>query len=318
MNTIYLKVTNEKENHYGFQYQDGLNILIEKFNDDPNASCVAGGFYFTTAEYIHNFYGYGVYLRVVILPIDDPEFRMVKDSGGDKYRANRIILGERYSLTDFNTYLKFGIKFPKLTSCCNPEYFPLLQYLVSNGADIHVFHDEPLRLAAGNGYLEIVKYVVEKGADINAMNSAAVITSAANGHLDVLKYLVERGGAYDKLNNMAICLAAANGHFDVVRYLVETDPKINKNVALTKAAKDNHMDIFHYLVEKGADIHTGNGVLFQIFSENGNLTMLKYLVRNGINVRTNISVSLKWADIYNHMEVVEYLQKLNNQLMERD
>ena len=41
---MYFKITNSEENHYGYQYHDGLNELKEEFNDDPNASCVMGGF----------------------------------------------------------------------------------------------------------------------------------------------------------------------------------------------------------------------------------------------------------------------------------
>jgi len=39
---LYFKITNPNEKHHGFQYYDGLNELLEKFNDDPKASCVAG------------------------------------------------------------------------------------------------------------------------------------------------------------------------------------------------------------------------------------------------------------------------------------
>ena len=56
---MYFKITNAEENHHGFQYADGLNILIEKFNDDPNQSCCAGGFYFTDAANIFKFLSYG-------------------------------------------------------------------------------------------------------------------------------------------------------------------------------------------------------------------------------------------------------------------
>jgi len=64
-NKLYFKITNSIENHHGFQYYDGLNILKEKFNDDPTASCVPGGLYFTDAEHILEFLDYGIYLRAV-------------------------------------------------------------------------------------------------------------------------------------------------------------------------------------------------------------------------------------------------------------
>ena len=56
---LYFKITNADENHHGFQYVNGLNILKEEFNDDPNQSCCAGGLYFTDAANILKFLGYG-------------------------------------------------------------------------------------------------------------------------------------------------------------------------------------------------------------------------------------------------------------------
>ena len=72
MNTKYYKITNHLEKHHGYQYQDGLNILDKPFEEE--GKCVPGGLYFTTIEHIPNFYSYGVYLREIFLPQDDPEF----------------------------------------------------------------------------------------------------------------------------------------------------------------------------------------------------------------------------------------------------
>jgi len=94
---MYLKITNKNENHHRYQYRDGLNVLDKEFDNNPKNSCTEGGLYFTNKEFIHNFYNYGIYLRIVELPIDDLEFRMIKDPEGDKWRANKIILRERYS-----------------------------------------------------------------------------------------------------------------------------------------------------------------------------------------------------------------------------
>ena len=44
---LYFKITNAEENHNGFQYVNGLNVLEEQFNNNPNQSCCAGGLYFT-------------------------------------------------------------------------------------------------------------------------------------------------------------------------------------------------------------------------------------------------------------------------------
>ncbi len=87
---LYFKITNHNENHQGFQYRDGLNILTQPFNDNPKDSCVAGGFYFTDVDNIFEFLHHGVHLREVILPTDDPDFKIIKD-GKNKWRANKII-----------------------------------------------------------------------------------------------------------------------------------------------------------------------------------------------------------------------------------
>ena len=92
-NKTYYKVTNEKENHNGYQYKDGLNILKEKFNSNPENSCVKGGFYFTDYNNLLWFLDYGVYIRKVKIPKDA---RVVKDLGGDKWRTDKIIFGKKY------------------------------------------------------------------------------------------------------------------------------------------------------------------------------------------------------------------------------
>ena len=176
---MYFKITNAAEKHNGFQYSDGLNVLNEKFNDNPNDSCCAGGFYFTDAENIFEFLDFGIYLREVILPIENPDFRMIKDPKGDKWRANMIILGKQYDLFNVETF----------------------QYLIENGADIHACNDDALRCNAQNGHLDVVKFLVEKGADIHASNDFALRCSAENGHLDVVKFLVEKGADIHACND---------------------------------------------------------------------------------------------------------------------
>jgi hypothetical protein len=90
----FYKITNEKETHKGFKYKTGLNIDTVPF--EKEGSCVSGGLYFTTAENLHKFYHYGVYIRSVFIPWEDPGLQIVKDPDGDKWRAN--ILWLRHAL----------------------------------------------------------------------------------------------------------------------------------------------------------------------------------------------------------------------------
>ena len=101
---MYFKITNPAENHNGFQYSDGLNVLKDKFNDNPNHACCSGGLYFTNGENIFKFLNYGIYLREITLPTENPDFKKIKDPSGDKWRANMIFLGKRYDLSNVDTF----------------------------------------------------------------------------------------------------------------------------------------------------------------------------------------------------------------------
>ena len=202
---MYVKITNSQENHNGFQYVDGLNILTEKFNDDANDSCCAGGFYFTNVRNIFKFIEYGVYLREITLPTEDPEFKMIKDKTGDKWRSNMIILGNRYNLFTVNT----------------------VEYLIKKGANIHVNDGYALKYSAEHGHLDIVKCLIKNGANIHAGGDYALISSAASGHLDIVKYLIENGANIHAGGDYALRYSERNRHRDIVKYLIENGAKFH-------------------------------------------------------------------------------------------
>ncbi len=106
-NGPFFKVTNEKECHYGVQYKTGL--VTDHLSFESTGSCTPGGLYFATKEHIPKFYYRGVWIRQVMLPTGIEGFKCVRDSTGDKWRANMLILGERHSLGDPQTYLIFGL-----------------------------------------------------------------------------------------------------------------------------------------------------------------------------------------------------------------
>ncbi len=122
-NKTFYKITNGKECHNGFQYEDGLNILTDAFAE--SGSCCKGGFYFTDINHILKFLTYGVYLRIVELPLTDPDFKCIKDEQ-NKWRSNRIIFKDRMRLLDVTTF----------------------HYLINQGADIRANNDYAVRWAS--------------------------------------------------------------------------------------------------------------------------------------------------------------------------
>jgi len=169
-NKLYFKITNAKEKHNKFQYHDGLNVLVDEFNDDPEASCVPGGFYFTDAKHIFEFLEYGIYLREITLPTNDPDFKIVKDN--NKWRANKIILGKKYNLIDVSTF----------------------KYLLDQGADIHTDDNSAIKWAIENGHSEIIQYLISKGVD----NDYAILYAYLNYYFDTVKLLT---GYYVNIRN---------------------------------------------------------------------------------------------------------------------
>jgi len=104
-NCMFYKITNQDEIHNGYQYQSGLNVLDKRF--EPRGSCVSGGLYYTDLNNLHDFYCYGCWIREISIPGGT---RMVQDPDGNKWRADRIILGRRYKLHSIKSFNYFGLK----------------------------------------------------------------------------------------------------------------------------------------------------------------------------------------------------------------
>jgi len=280
---MYFKITNETENHYGFQYKDGLNILDKEFDANPDNHCSIGGLYFATLDHIHEFFNYGIHLRVIELPVEDREFKMVKDE--IKFRANKIILKDKYLLSDIETQKKFNLNVNGTFQWASENgHLEVVKLLVEKGADIHADNDNALRWASKNGHLEVVEFLVEKGADIHANNDGALKWASKNGYLEVVEFLVEKGADIHANNDCSLRQASANGRLEVVEFLVE----------------------------KGADIHADNDGALKWASGNGHLEVVKFLVEKGANIHANNNYALRLAYTYVRLEVVKFLEGLKN------
>lgn len=209
--TIYYKITNIDENHNGYQYKDGLNILDKPF--EKEGSCVKGGLYFTTKEHLHHFYNYGEWIREITIPMDA---QIVQDT--IKYRADKIILGKRTPLYDLKTNEVYPwlIKTQYYFNCmlCWASYSGNLEkaeYSVINGANKF---EGALMNACKQGHLEIANWCVKKGA--NDFDIAS-LTACKNGQLEMVKWCIEKGA-----NNLITILeiACKTGHLDIADFCI--------------------------------------------------------------------------------------------------
>ena len=284
MEKLYFKVTNREECHYGFQYQDGLNVLTEPFIEDEIES--PNGFHFTDIENILIYLDFGCYLREIRLPTDDQEFKIVQ-AGEHIWRANKIILGKRRELSDINTF----------------------NYLLNVGLDIEYSVLE-VSWAAANGYLDIVKLFVENGSGCIS-KEIAIMGAASSGHFEIVKYLMENVNTSDLINDL-LANAASSGHLPMVEFLVENGANIHyrNEYALRNAVRKGHTDIVDYLIKMGANLDIDkdhNPSLIELAASNGRLSMIKYLVQLGLDIHIDNDISLYESSRGGHFNVVCFL-----------
>ena len=175
----YYKITKFGENHHGHQYNDGLNILSDTFNDDPHIPHCRGGFYVTVNDYIAHFIFMGYYLREIELPVNDPDFKMIKSSKRE-WRVNQLILGKKYELSNPETWtlliskglpqkhiLKYVVKWAIIRN-----YTKLIEYFVTN-ININVNDILPQTSHYASNSFKIVKFLIKMGADVNLIDHSA-------------------------------------------------------------------------------------------------------------------------------------------------
>lgn len=89
------RINDEVVHHY-FEYKLGLNIDTVPFN--PSGSCKSGGLYFTTAEYLHNYFHVGDYIAIIDLP---QNARIYRDPGGNFFKADQIFIKKIIPIHEF-------------------------------------------------------------------------------------------------------------------------------------------------------------------------------------------------------------------------
>jgi ankyrin repeat protein len=216
-NIITVKITNEKENHHGFQYQTGLNILKETFQKE--GSCVPGGFYFTTLDHVHNFYHYGVHLRIVEIPDDAQVVKDPDETMGLKWRTDRIILGGKYPLCDVETIKKFDLKITR-EYIIQLDKYGKIDVLISLQEKyknlIASFASEALTIASCNGHVNVLEWWLKSGLKLKYTEHALILASKY-GHVNVLDWWFKSGLPL-KYDQHALHWASRNGHVNVLEW----------------------------------------------------------------------------------------------------
>ena len=271
--TKYYKLTNQEDNHHGFQYQDGLNEDHLPFNE--TGSCCPGGLYFSDAENILQFLHENMYWIREVSP--DTE-KMVQDPNNDpiKWRSKSLDCQPRKSLSDIDTWIWMidqGILNNKksiddalksidyaLQWSSQNGHFDVVKFLVDK-FDKQFSQDSinsSLRWSSDKGHLNVVKFLVDKFDKQFSQDDIdyALRWSSDKGHLDIVKFLVEKFDNFSQDDiDYALRWSSENGHLEVVKFLVEKFDKFSQNsididYALKCSSKNGHLEIHNYLKEK--------------------------------------------------------------------
>ncbi|AVG46771.1 ankyrin repeat protein [Acanthamoeba polyphaga mimivirus] len=307
---LFLKVTNFEECHNEYQYKDNLNKLEGKFNDNPKDSCVPGRLYFCKPKHIHKYFDYGVNLREIYLPVDNPDFKMIKDPSGKKYGANMIILGKKRSLKDPDTWEfmnTIGVKFEKssLSYIISKNYIECFKYLINIGVAINTSKYNCLLDASYYGRLEIVKYLMPLENNKEIIFEALCQASFQN-KIEVLKYLLgeikirfksfkySSSSSKKKIINdfKHLCedllfMNCRYGNLQIVEYLISLGANVHahKNKSIRSACKYGHLNVVKFLVEKGANIYCKNNHAVKLAYHGGHEDIVKYLIECDVDIR---------------------------------
>lgn len=282
---MYFKITNEKENHDNYQYHDGLNILND--NLSTSTTHAVDGFYFTTLEHIHKFYQHGINLRIIKLPTENPDFKMVTDKYEDKYRSNMIIFGEKYSLYDIDTYTKFNLDITK-----NKYIIDLASYY----GHVHIL-DQLMNLMNSGLKIEYSHHAIDSASE--------------KGHVPILDWWIN-SGLEIKYSNHAINLASSNGHINILDWWkIQSDLKLLELKysvwAMDWASENNNIEVLNWWVQSGLRLKYSNCAM-DWASANGDINVLNWWKTSGLALKYSVN-SIDVALSNGHIHVLRWWKK---------
>lgn len=181
-----------------------------------------------------------------------------------------------------------------------------VQQYISDGKDINIkdSNQNTLLMHAINlGKNDIVKLLLNTPIDINERNNqglSALMIASQKGNIAVVDWLIEKDvyvNAKDKGNFSSLMFASELGNPKIVSKLLDKGAKIddknsNNETALILAVKNNRLDVIKTLLEHNPQ--KDNEALY-ISSEKGYFPILKVLLENNYNSKSNLTEALRRA-----------------------
>jgi hypothetical protein len=210
-----VKIIHSDKRQGDFVYKTGLNILNKPFQ--PEGSCVSGGFYYTKLKYIHNYYYFGELIVIIKIPDDAQVVKDSDETKGEKWRTNKIILCEEYSLFDVETIKKFNLKITSkyITWACMNNNVKILDWWLNSGLPLE-YSEDAIDSASGLNYLKVLEWWVKSGLPLK-YSEKAMYYASKNNNIDVLDWWIHSGLEL-KYDEKALDSASQNRRIDVLEW----------------------------------------------------------------------------------------------------
>ena len=228
----FIKLTNQLENHHGFQFQTGWNIdkvaVTSKLSSYPPC-----GIYFCQLEHMFKWLSYGDNLMYYIRSVTLPDNAKVEEY--DKHwRADRIILGERLKIADLEIWdnKKICSEAIKENVCAlrfvkDQTIEICLEAIKQNSYAIQYVKDQTERICSEaikkNPY--IIEYVRNQTAELcmeAVKNEGLSLKYVENKTPEICLAAVSHDGRaleYVKDQTHEICLAAVKENYSALKYV---------------------------------------------------------------------------------------------------
>lgn len=231
---VFVKLTNEAENHNEFQFKDGLNIDTKDFRTDIICDY---GLYFTDYDNMHRWIDYGYYIMRYIRKVTIPNDARVCIENNGKYKTDKFILSSREAIEN-EIYLKV-VKTNSDIIISMPDFLKTKEIcLEAIKQDINMLEYIPEYLKNKEIYLEIVKQYGNKLRDVpKHLSDGEICLEAVKENGCALQYVSE------SLQNYTLCIQEAikqNG------YALQYVPDAFKDYKIClKAVKQNGYALYY-------------------------------------------------------------------------
>jgi len=310
----YFKFMNIKQCHRGYQYKDGLNILKQPFA--LKGDCVEGGFYFCDTLNLKHYVDFGTIVRQVTLPFNDPDLQMVCVDFGDgnkKWRANKIILGQTWSVLqpDDPTVKSFNL-FP------NKKWHVLRIAIEEDRGNLHGLRPFFMKWKYDEDCyyrLEDCLLLAVKCGNIPALELLSPMIQTMPPDQPTTPHKTSQDLIYQM-----VLEAVLHDQVDIAAMLIDmggplgkgATPAIRDATGILCVRGEQHL-LARMIQHHGLDIHADSEYLLSGCVRSGLMNMVRHLIDHyGCDPSIHDWNLISYAKHYGQSEIAEFLENLKN------